>query len=204
MKDYLANFGHESKTCVFAFASGDCTKFEWQGTLDRLEVDYILFRDHTDRWYTQGVAGIGILGIVVNYIRLVSFQYNRCFTLGLSKGAYAALKYGYLAKIKEIIAISPVTGLSYETYSDFDPRWHHRLEHVRTDYKIEDLKPLFRSHAHEPIVHAFISDGDGAELDYKMCTRIGVEPTLIPGYSHEALGAAVRDRGLVEEIIWGK
>ena len=204
MNDYFANFGNHSKICVFAFASGDCAKFEWKDTLDRLGVNYILFRDHTDRWYTQGVAGVGNVSVTVNYMRLVSFQYSRCLTLGLSKGAYAALMYGYLAKIREIIAISPVTGLSYETYPDFDPKWHHRLEHVRTDYKVDDLKPLFRSNTYEPMVHAFISDGDGAELDHTMCTRIGVEPILIPGHTHEALGAVVRDTGMVDKIIRGQ
>lgn len=201
MNSHYANFGNNSPVCVFAFASGDGTKFEWKETLEQSEVDYILFRDHMDRWYTEGIADLGDMKTSINYIRLVSFQYDRCLTLGLSKGAYAALRYGYLARIREIIAISPVTGLSYEAYPDFEPKWHYRLEHVRTDYKVDDLKPLFASNQFQPLVHAFISDGDGAELDYRMCTRIGVEPTLVPGYSHEKLGAALRDNGVIQELM---
>ncbi len=191
---------HRKGPMVFAFASEN--RFEWGTYLDGINVPHVMFRDGSDQWYAYGCEGLGNITSMVSYITLLRVNFP-CIALGLSKGAYAALKFAKLAKISRVIAICPVTGCGDYVKDDFPQHWWHRIEHIRP-FPIEDLKPLY-SNGFIPRVKAFISDGDGTELDRRMCERIGVtDIELVPGFSHSNLARGMRDNGMVDRFINGQ
>lgn len=184
--------------CIVAFAAGSQDVFQFGRVLRSLSLSHVLMRDSTRSWYQRGVAGIGDRGKVATYIRdLASHYYVK--TAGVSSGAYAALLYGHLAGVDEIIAISALTtGTSVD---DLDPQWHHRVApDPVTHLQIDDLKKVLQVSS-RPCVKAFVSDGDDTVLDAHMSRRLGVEPTLIAGHSHSSLARHMRDCGLLAELL---
>lgn len=201
MSDFEAHFEPERKgPMVFAFASENDHRFEWGTYLDGINVPHAMFRDSSDQWYAYGVPGFGDIDSVVKYIHSLAMNNSGCIALGLSKGAYAALKLAKLSGIPKVIAISPVTGCGDYVFGEFAPHWHHRIEHKRP-FPIEDLKPYYSS-GRIPTVKSFISDGDGCELDKQMCERIGLSDiTIVPGFTHSSLARGMRDNGMMDKLI---
>ena len=182
--------------CVVAFASGDSQRFEWGATLRRWRARHVLIRDASERWYLDGVSGLGDLHATALYLVALRRRYGKVTTLGLSSGSYAALLYGALACLDTVVAVSPITGKGAATFGDFDPCWHHRLEHGPEHPPVMDLATLYLGSKRLPSVRAFVSDGEGTELDEGMMLRLGVARdriTTVPGYSHSALARALRD-----------
>lgn len=201
--DYSARLGGVGVTCVVAFASGG-TRFEWGGTLRRINLPHVLMRDSTDRWYADGVRGLGSSDAVVAYLEGLMRCYDRVVCLGLSSGAHAALMYGKQAGVDRVVAISPITGKGEAVRGEFAPEWHHRIEHGPEHPPVPDLRPMFTSGGLTPEVKVFVSDGEGTELDRQMAERIGVFPgdiTFVSGYSHARLAAAVRDNGMLQAAL---
>jgi hypothetical protein len=190
---------------VFAFASENHGGpfFEWGNFLQRLGVPHVLIRDSSDRWYSGGIAGLGDQKTVARYMRLLALNHETSIALGLSKGAYASLKFGKLAPVSRIIAMSPVTGVGDTAYPDFAPHWHHRIV-PSSEFNIEDLKPLYEN-GPRPEIKIFIGDGDGTELDRTMAERLGIRDiTLVSGYDHggqNSVAKAMRDNGMLEGLI---
>lgn len=192
----------DAPVCVLAFASG-ARRFEWGPTLSRLGVAHILLRDRTERWYQGGVDGLGSLDDVVAEAASLKDAYPRVVALGLSSGSYAALLVGQRAELDAVVAISPITGKGDALFPDFDPRWHFRIEHGPEHPPVPDLKPLYADGA-RMAVRAFVSDGEGTELDRRMAERIGVSDiVLIPGYSHSSLARAMRGTEALKSAILG-
>lgn len=189
-------------TCVVAFASG-ASRFEWGGLLTRMAVPHVLMRDTTELWYQGGVRGIGDKAAVVSYVNDLTWRFDHVVTLGLSSGSYAALMFGQLARVDGVIAISPITGKGDALKDDFASQWWPRIEHGPEHPPVPDLKPLF-ARGLEPQVYAFVSDGEGTELDQQMALRIGIDAVnVIPGFSHALLARHMRDAGMIADLIRG-
>jgi pimeloyl-ACP methyl ester carboxylesterase len=195
----------DTQTCVVAFASGDGStiipdvpNFEFGATLEKLGCSYVLMRcSNAEIWYEAGVEGIGDRTSVASYVALLAHRY-RVITVGVSWGAYGALLYGQLGCVQEIIAISPITGTGAMIEPELEKRWHHR---IAASHPI-DLKPLFMSRPRVARIRAFISDGDGTELDRMMAQRLGIKNiNLIPGHSHSGLAKHMRDSGSFERLF---
>lgn len=196
MTDYQEHL-FPAPACVVAFSS--TARFEWGRTLAGLNLPHVLMRDSTERWYADGVPGLGDNAAVCRYLE--GLTYVKVATLGLSAGAYAALRYGLLGKVDAVIAISPVTGAGPSVIAEF-PSWAHRLQHDHDRFVIDDLKQLYFNSIQKPRVHAYFSDGPGTELDYGMAARLDLEEiTFIPGYSHDQLGRGVRDTGALAAVL---
>lgn len=198
--DFKESHLGDNTTCVIAFASG-ADKFEWGRTLAAIPISHVLMRDTTERWYNCGVQGIGRMDDVGHYIRLLKRRYQRVIMLGLSSGSYAAMLYGINSRCK-VIAISPTTGKGTPSVRrDFAPEWWDRLTLPPDHPPVADLIVFARERG-LPIIKAFVSDGEGTELDRKMAERIGISDiTLVPGYSHSTLAAGLRDRGIIAELL---
>jgi pimeloyl-ACP methyl ester carboxylesterase len=190
---------------VIAFAGGPQNRFQFGKSLTALKVPHVLLRDETQRHYE---FGIGMMGedLLVEYINTIAkeFYLFRVILVGVSSGAYAALKYGLLASVSvdEVVAISPITGRSQSTAADFPAEYWDRI--VDPNQPDLDLKPLYSRWDGNPKVRAFISDGEGCELDRRMCERIGIPGEniqLVPGYSHGNLARGMRDLGMFGEIF---
>lgn len=205
MNDFITEFC-TSDICVVSFASDSQQLFEFGMTLRSCNVAHVLFRDVRTKWYQHGVMGIGDRPAVVTYLQRLTHRYSYVKTLGISSGAYAALLYGQLAAVDEVIAISPVTGKEVD---DFDPKWHKYIlpqPGIPDPSPIDDLRQFFKEGL-ATRVSAFVSTGFGAEVDFQMVTRIGVpdkDITIIPGYEHSTLARHMRDTGLLQQVIMRK
>jgi hypothetical protein len=195
----------DTPLCVVAFASDggrsiipDVPDYEFGNYLATLGCSYVLMRDTPDRWYTQGIEGIGDSWAVAKYIYDLRQTYDKVMTTGVSFGAYGALMYGAMAPADEIVAISPLTAIGAAAEAELEPKWHHR---IKSDKSL-DLKPLFSMDGHVTNVKIFVSDGEGAELDLWMAERLGINPvTMIRGHSHGGLARWMRDNGFFEELF---
>jgi len=186
----------DARRVIVAF-SATPHRFEWGRTLRELGASHLLLRDSTEWAYSRGINGVGDRDDIVRYLKAFAQDGCRVTTLGASTGAYGALLYGQLAGIDQVIAISPLTGRDTD---DFDPKYHAQL--IDPHHPIPDLRQFFWEEGPVPRVRAFISDGDGCELDQQMAERIGVkEITLVPGYAHGDLARGMLDQGMFAELF---
>lgn len=201
--DYAEHLaGRVTTPCVIAFAS-EPHRLEWGHFLGNLGVPHVLMKDGTERWYQQGVAGIGSRTDVMDYISELRTRYDLIITLGLSSGSYAALLYGDASSVDLVLMVSPITGKGEDVKPDFHPDWHHRIEHGPEHPSVPDLKAMMPRGPRVP-VRAWVSDGDGTELDALMALRVGIPQRNIiqvPGHSHSKLARAIRDNGMLERMI---
>jgi hypothetical protein len=187
---------------VIAFAGGPQNVYQFGASLRALRVPHVLMRDSTQKYHGFGVEGIGDRAAVIDYIRSLVHYGWRVVTTGVSSGAYAALLYGQLVPVDEVVAISPLSGRELD---DFDPKWHAQI-YDPNQHDMDDLRKYFRPGGPVPKVRAFISDDDPTcTLDRQMCTRIGIrgrDITLIPGYTHGDLARlGMRDKGMFQELF---
>lgn len=191
----------EGDSIVFAFASENDFRFEWGNFLESIGVPHVLFRDCPGMWYMNGVSGLGSVSDVVDYIKQKSIN-KHSISLGLSKGGHAALRYGKMASIDMVIAISPVTVVD-SGYDDFEVELHSRVNRS-LPFQIDDLKPLFSSGPY-PEIYMYFSDGHGCELDRRMIERLGVGNVFfVPGFNHGGipnLATTLRDNGVLNNLI---
>lgn len=197
MQDFIANiWPSPSRTVYIAFAGGPLTQYQFGRTLKDAGCSYVLMKDSTQNHYQHGVHGIGDMNAVLNFIRDLKRQYY-VVTVGVSSGGYAALLYGQLAPVDEMIVFSPLTGREVD---DFDPKWHSIIVDPAQAH-MKDLRQFFKE---GPIPHttAYISDGEATDCDRQMCTRVGIKNIVkISGYSHGALARGMRDMGLFRRMF---
>lgn len=194
-----------SPTLVFAFSSsrgdyGDLPRYEFGASLREMGLAYVLLRDSTEGWWQRGVAGIGDIDDVAAYMRRIMQIYPRSVALGLSSGAYAALLFGQRAPTHEVLALSPVTGQGGSVYPDFHPMHHHRVRD-EPGRPVIDIKDEYRD-GPRARVRVFVGDQPGTDLDRQMALRAGLtDVTLVPGSDHAGLARAMRDRGMLRELL---
>lgn len=181
-------------TVVFAFSSRP-GHYEFGKTLRSLGVAHVLFQDGGEGWYQNAAPA------AADYFRATAAGYQRSVALGLSKGAYAALMFGHLTPVSEIIALSPVTGVGDDVHPDFDEKWFFRVHHAPNKEPIMDLKPLF-ARGTRARVQAFVGNGVGTELDAGMAERIGVRDIeVVEGADHASVARVLRDNGWLARLI---
>jgi len=189
---------------TISFAGDNQLRFQFDRTFRRYWIPHVLFRDSTQRYHAQGITGVGDRDAVLNYIRSFSHKSRglKVRTIGISSGSYAALLYGQLAPVNEVIAISPLSGRETD---DWPLQWHHKIG-PSPDY-MPDLRQFFRN-GPIPKITAYVSDGDGCkfpdgtEADKYMAERIGIKDiAMVPGYAHRDLARGMRDLGLLKQIL---
>lgn len=185
---------------VVAFAGGPQNVYQWGKSLVALRRSHVLMRDSTQRYHGEGVLGIGDRVAMVQFMRHLRARSDKVTTVGVSSGAYAALLYGQLTPVDEVIAISPLTGRDVD---DFAPEWHAQIVDPAQPH-MDDLRKYFVN-GPKPKVRAFISDSyPTCTLDRQMCTRINIldqDITLIPGFEHGELARGMRDMGMFKELF---
>jgi hypothetical protein len=117
---------------VFAFSGVGAKKrshFEWKNTLDKLPVDYVLFRDDDTSWFH------------FCFDQVIDFG-KPDLTIGMSMGGYAALLFGAYWNVP-VMAFCPQTFISQKTKQKLkDSRWEGYLARVWKDSKYPDLFDL--------------------------------------------------------------
>jgi hypothetical protein len=193
MVDYEEHL-KSSDRLIIAFAGGPQNVYQFKGVLSRLNCSFILMRDSTQHYHHYGVKGIGGREEVAQYIRGY-VESMHVTTIGVSSGAYAALLYGQLARVNEVIAISALTSRQADGFDPAD--YPFIVDPANPDV---ELLPFFKQGS-LPRIRAFISDGPDTRLDRQMIERIGVKPTVLPGFSHAELARGMRDQGVLKELL---
>ncbi|MBV7534342.1 alpha/beta hydrolase [Duganella sp. sic0402] len=106
---------------AFGFVSWETRPdFDFYGRLKKLEqasgrhINKILVRDSGNAWYHRKIAGLGEhpdetaagLRVLIDAIRP-----SKVITIGQSMGAYAALMYGLLLEVQQVVAFGPLSFL---------------------------------------------------------------------------------------------
>ncbi len=197
---------------VFVFGSDFFPRLEWGNFLTGLNVSHVLFRDSFGHFFNEGIYGLGDIDALVAYMKSKKNDFKTTITLGTSLGSWAALKFGKLAEVDKVIAISPFTGCGEQVYDDFPHDCWKYIEHDHNVMPITDLKPMYAADP-IPYIYAFVTDGEGPNptiVDRTMAERVRAhEITLIPGHTHGAhdghpgVASVVRSEGHIKRIIFG-
>lgn len=203
MSDYEEHLNRifEVKRVVFAFAGATQDRYQFGRFLNNMNIPHVLFRDRTQHYHGNGVHGLGdgSRQAVIDYIAGFCNAGNYAYTLGLSSGAYAALLYGQLVPVNEIIAISPLT--TRNECEDF-PEADQKNIVDPSMATMDDLRKHYCPKGPIPKVRAYISDGPHTQLDRQMATRILIDDiTLVSGCTHGELAARMRDNGMLAELL---
>lgn len=194
VSDFFEHVLPGAERTIVAFAGGPQNVFQFGRTLNRINASYVLLRDTSQRYYVDGVLGIGGRDQMIAYLRALP----NVTTIGVSSGSYAALLYGQIALVQRMLAISPLTGRDVD---DFDPKWHSQIVDPNQP-DIPDLRQFFLPGGPVPVTTAFVSDGEATELDRQMATRIAIPHIVtIRGYAHRHLAQGMRDRGMLDKLL---
>lgn len=118
----------------FGFVSWDSPpRFDFFGRTKKLEaltqqpLNRILLRDPLNAWYQRGVPGLGdSVDEVAKQLRSLIAKANpsKVITLGQSMGGYAAILFGQLLGVDQILAFGPLSFLDSERADKLgDRRW---------------------------------------------------------------------------------
>lgn len=82
-------------------------------------IDVLLLVDYNCRCYHNGLKGITSNVVETsNYIQNVTAGYRKVVFIGVSAGGYAAILFGSLLKVNDVIAITPQTKLKATFFDD--------------------------------------------------------------------------------------
>ena len=173
--------------------------FEFFGLTEGLDVDRIFIRDLDRGYYHRGVAGVGRSpSRIAAAMRPLIEHADRVITVGVSAGGYAALLFGSLLDVDQVVAISPGSCLRLlPRIARRDRRWWRDIERARRgsiQREMLDLKPYLAAH---PVRHAEIHYATDNRLDRWHACRLRsdvVRTIAHPGSSH-LLAKELRDAG---------
>jgi predicted esterase len=107
--------------------------FDFYGRVKKLEAttqkvfNRILVRDCTNSWYHRPIPGLGnhVDEVADSLQQLIArIQPSHVITIGQSMGAYAAILFGILLKVKRIVAFGPLSFLDVKQALTYhDRRW---------------------------------------------------------------------------------
>ena len=132
--DVLIDRIEPGKTLVIAFGFVSWSTrpaFDFYGRLKKLEelsgehINKILLRDSGNAWYHRKIDGLGRhVDETAAQLRtlIASIAPSKVITIGQSMGGYAAIMYGLLLEVQQIIAFGPLSFLDVE-----QARLYHEL-----------------------------------------------------------------------------
>jgi predicted esterase YcpF (UPF0227 family) len=116
----------KSSTIVVSFAGhglkfGGVPRPEFYNFLSKnfSTVDILLLVDYNCRCYHEGLKGItSNIDETAKYIQNIISGYQKVVFVGVSAGGYAAILFGSLLKVNDVIAITPQTKLKASFFDD--------------------------------------------------------------------------------------
>ena len=146
---------------AFGFVSWETRpEFDFYGRLKKLEqasgrhLNKILVRDSGNSWYHRSIAGLGDHpDDTVETLRalIAAIKPSKVVTIGQSMGAYAAVMFGLLLDVQQVIAFGPLSFLDVrQALLYHDRRWiavMRALEQNRPASGYYDLAALGRDRA---------------------------------------------------------
>jgi hypothetical protein len=194
--DALIEDFYPDRPLIISFAFVDWNGnpgFDFFGRIKKLEsacgepINKIYVRDRTSSWYQNGIPGLGsrVPDVAMNLNSIVHhLRPNRIITIGQSMGAYAALLFGLLLRVDQIVTfggLSAIDARLTETWND------HRylstfkqMQQVATPHQYLDLVPLLR----DETIHGFRPTIDAYFGTFPSDVRLGSELALNEGTVH--------------------
>lgn len=119
MINLLRKYDGDYSLLLICFSGRRSGEFEWVNITEGLKAKKLFLRDMKDHWYLFGLDG-NTLGPdnLVSFLKeeIKLSKTSKVITIGASMGAYAAILYGCLLNVNDILAISPMSNL--ETRKD--------------------------------------------------------------------------------------
>jgi len=111
--------------------------FEFFNSISDVPCDKIYLRDFNQLWYQEGVdEKINNSQKLIDYLRevLQNRKYQRVCFLGNSMGAYAALLFGSILNVDQVIAFAPQTYINrFQRFITLDWRWSKQIKRVHNN-----------------------------------------------------------------------
>ncbi len=175
---YIVDAPHEGAPLVITFGFVDWTafpRFDFAGRLRKLEVtagqplNHILIRDTANFWYQHGVSGLGrdVDAVAASLRRIIAdIRPTSVCTVGQSMGGYAAILFGTLLGVDQVLAFGPLSYLRSDwARRDGDTRWLRVMETLDLyppARPYDDLPALLAGQSSPPVHILF---GTGPEAD---------------------------------------
>jgi len=143
---------HKNNKLIISFggtAVNNIQKFESVNTLEKIFPEYskIFFIDRKCSWYHKGICSKSdSIKSTVEYIKQLIEPYSEVSMIGVSMGGYAAILFGSLLNVKNVIAFIPQTRL------DKSPIFNNKYLNLRrvinktTKYSIYGAKNMGGNH----------------------------------------------------------
>jgi hypothetical protein len=174
---YIIDAPYEGAPLIITFGFVDWVelpKFDLVGRLLKLgaatgqPLNLILVRDTANFWYQHGVTGLGRdVDTVAESLRriIADLRPSSVCTVGQSMGGYAAILFGVLLRVDQVLAFGPLSYLRADwARRDGDMRWigvMETLDRYPPARRYDDLLALFAGAP--PPIHILF--GTGAEAD---------------------------------------
>jgi hypothetical protein len=133
---FLENVGNENLLVSFGGINQGLgiPVFEFFNSITSLKCDKIFFRDFKQMWYQQGIDE-DINGLIdfKDFIgkKIQNKKYKKIVFVGNAMGGYAAILFGYLLNVDNIISFAPQTFIDWKNRLIFwDRRWRKQMEIV--------------------------------------------------------------------------
>lgn len=196
----------QTNTLVISFG-GVNGRFEFYGSLSKLNVDFILIREPSKRWYQHGLQDIkgGFQGFIKYLSELIAeHEDKKLVVVGASAGGYAAILFGSLLNADQIISYGPQTYISDELRGPLNERrWWPELKNI-TELHYGDLLPVVSNNL-ESKIHIFFGSDDFFDFLHAAhlieCPNVTI--SMIENGDHGVSGTMKRDGLLIPSLKCG-
>jgi hypothetical protein len=182
--------------------------FEFFNIVSALPVGKVFVRDLDQIFYQKGVRGLGrTVGEVCDGLRNLLSGAERVVFVGQSSGGYAAILYGCLMGVDEVLAFSPQTFLTRtQRRLHHDNRWPdliaqiNRLHPVRRHHL--DLRKVLRRHASPTRVSIYFGAKNGDDRAHARRLEGLPNVTLHPwATASHAVARRMREEGVLRPVL---
>lgn len=207
---------------TFGFVAWDSlNNFDFAGRTRKLEattgqrLNRILVRDTANLWYQHGVSGLGLdIDATAASLRALIAKIRPAWvsTVGQSMGAYAAILFGALLGVDQVLAFGPLSYLRSDwARRDGDTRWlavMDKLDRYPPPRRYDDLPALLQSLPRCPSIHIVIGTaaeaGEAPNLDRLHAERFARLPDVTVEEIAEAPHAVVKwliDARRIDDVL---
>jgi hypothetical protein len=192
MSELFQEGSSRDKEVLFVAFGGHAFKFDGIQPFEFLnflgahfgQYDRLFYVDTKRRWYHNGIDGLTTnIEDTVSYLQAKIDGYSRVIFIGMSAGGYAAILFGSLLGVNNVIAFVPQTILNHEN---------------SLNIRYMDVKPFINAHT----TYTIIGDNMGKDLhDISHCRHLeALENVNIMTYDHLNI-RELRDTGRLKDII---
>lgn len=182
--------------------------FEFFNILKEKEIDKVFIRDFNQMWYLKGVdEEVNSFENLKTRLGDIIKKYNKVTFLGNSMGGFAAILFGTLLNVDNVIAFSAQTFINRrQRFWSFDKRWEKQIKKIhdaQLHSEYQDLKTVINNHPNSKTkINIYYSSKD--RLDRKHSKRLrSFKNVSLNSFSKggHAVIRELRDSGELHQIL---